>query len=149
MAAKSNQLILEFAAQVDSSIKSSFNQLSSTLGKLTAQLALVSDGIRTMNASNRDTAESARRMRVAVNEVTSSVVKQTTAISKGKAVSQQYLQTQQQIEKQYDLNSTAAGTALRALEKTERQYRRNAAAVDAQKTALTQLLARQRQLPKP
>lgn len=146
MAAKSNQLILEFAAQVDSSIKSSFNQLSSTLGKLTAQLALVSDGIRTMNASNRDTAESARRMRVAVNEVTSSVVKQTTAISKGKAVSQQYLQTQQQIEKQYDLNSAAAGTALRALEKTERQYRRNAAAVDAQKTALTQLLARQRQL---
>lgn len=146
MAAKNNQLIIEFAAQLDSSIKTSFNQISSVVDRLTAQVALLSDNINRMNGRNRDVAGTAKRMRTALNEVTSSVVKHTTAVSKGRAVSDSYLKTQQQIEKQYDLTSAAAGTALRALEKTERQYQRNVAAINSQKTALAQLIAQQKKL---
>lgn len=146
MAAKNNQLIIEFAAQIDSSIKTSFNQIGSVIDRLTAQVALLSDNINRMNGKNRDVAGTAKRMRTALNEVTSSVVKHSTAISKGRAVSDDYLKTQQQIEKQYDLTSAAAGTALRALEKTERQYQRNIAAINSQKTALAQLIAQQKRL---
>lgn len=146
MAAKNNQLIIEFAAQIDRSIKSSFSQISSVVDRLTAQVALLSDGITRMNNNNRDVAATSRKMKTALTEVTSSVVKHNTAISKGKAVSDNYLKTQQQIEKQYDLTSAAAGNALRALERTERQYQRNVAAINSQKTALIQLLAQQKRL---
>lgn len=146
MAARNNRFVLEFAAQIDSSVKATLNQFGGIVQKLNAQIANLSDEIREMTNENNQAVVATRKMQVAARDFTSSVVKQTTAIAKGKAVSQDYLNVQHSIALQYGQNNAAAGTALRALEKTERQYRRNAAAINAQKLALQQLLAQQKEL---